>query len=244
MDIEKDDVDTSTDTDVDETNVSDEDSSTSEDSNEDQSDTDQSEEDKPSQKGDNTSDEKDVPFHEHPRFKEIIKARQEAEAKAQAAENANLALTKRLDGIEQSLPKGEEIPSWFTDGFGDNPELWSKFNSYNQETRGQLKAEIIEEMKGEEQAKVQKEEEGKQFVREEIQRLKDDGNDFDENKLKKVMVDYQVLDFDKGLELYKVLEKEGDNSAARKKIASSTQPSGKSEGESKVKTLGDMFGTR
>jgi len=191
----------------------------------------------PSQKGDNTSEE--LPFHKHPRFKEIIEARKEAERKVEKAESEKSALIERLDKIEKNLPGSQQIPEWFVEGFGESPELWNKFNAYNEQTRGQLKEEILNEINSKEQGKVQREEESRGFVRNEIQRLKDEGNAFDENKLKKIMLEYQVLDFDKGLELYKKLDT--DNTSAKKTIASNTRSSGKSEGDAKVKTLDDMF---
>lgn len=213
-----------------------------------------SDENEPTEEGENTEDSEDqeskdseentperTPFHKHPRFREIIQAKKEAEAKAKAADEERQALLERLDKIERNVTPKEDIPEWFTEGFGESPDLWKKFNEYNTQTREQLKQEVIDEIQGKEQARTKQDEESRKYVRDEIQRLKDDGNDFDENKLKKFMLDYKVLDFDKGLELYQSLNK-NDSVSTKKKIASKTQSAGKSEGESKVKTLDGLFG--
>ena len=201
---------------------------------------DKEEKEEPSQEGDkNTPDEEKIPFHKDPRFQEVIAAKNKAKEEAEKLTKENQEI---LDSIKKAQqPVIDEIPPWFSEGFGENPELWTKFSAYDKQRQTAMKEEIMQEVKGMDQSKVQREEEGIQMVRGELDRLKADGNDFDDNKLKSVMLEYGVLDFDKGLELYKALEGKDPTIAARKKIASSTKPTGSSEGESKSKTLGEMI---
>jgi len=200
---------------------------------------DSEEKEEPSQEGENTSDEKQVPFHKDPRFQEVIKAKNEAKEQAEKLAKENQEI---LDAMKQAQqPAIDEIPTWFSEGFGENPELWAKFHEYNEQQRIAIKEDIMRDVNMRDQTKAQREEEGQHIVRTELARLKSEGHDFDGNKLKAVMLEHGVLDFDKGLKLYKALEGKDQSIDARKRAASSTKPTGGSEGESKSKTLGEMI---
>jgi len=104
-----------------EDNPTEEDQTENENSDESSAETNEDEKE-PSQKGepekDNTSDEKDIPFHKHPRFQEIIEQNKKLKDEL---ENVKQDVFSRLDEVK---PKPvEKIPESFAKLFGDNIEI-------------------------------------------------------------------------------------------------------------------------
>lgn len=181
--------------------------------------------------GQDTDDEKiEVPFHKHPRFREII------EKTHKLSEDLELA-NKTIEELKNSKKEdeGEETAGWFKELYGDSEETkiaWKIYKTQSLKDREETKREILAEIEARNSAVVQEEARWNNWVDGEISRLQDEGEKFDVNKLKKVMVDYRPttedgksLDFDKGLELYKKLygsNEDKDKNKIRKQIADTT----------------------
>lgn len=189
------------------------------------------EKEEPSQEGEGIPDEKiEVPFHKHPRFREII------EKTHKLSEDLELA-NKTIEELKNSKKEneGEEMAGWFGELYGDSEETktaWKIYKTQSLKDREETKREILAEIEARNSAVVQEEARWNNWVDGEISRLQDEGEKFDVNKLKKVMVDYRPttedgksLDFDKGLELYKKLygsNEDKDKNKIRKQIADTT----------------------
>ena len=96
--------------------------------------------DKPSQEGKNTPDE-DVPFHQHPRWKEREKdwnnRLKEQEQKFQ----------DKIDDIQKtSVPEETTVPEWFSKLYGDDIDVYTGYQKAHQQEKEELKTELREEM--------------------------------------------------------------------------------------------------
>jgi len=188
------------------------------------------EKEEPSQEGDDTPSAKDIPFHKHPRFKEVI------EKTHKLSEELELA-NKTIEELKSSKKENEseEMAGWFEELYGDSEETkaaWKIYRTQSQKDREETKREILAEIEARNSAIVNEEKKWNGWVDSEISRLQDEGEKFDVNKLKKVMVDYRPttedgksLDFNKGIELYKKLygsNDDKDKNKIRKQIADTT----------------------
>ncbi len=188
------------------------------------------EEEGKSQKPDNTDDEENVPFHKHPRFRELTRSKRE---NSEALKKANETIEELSKKVEESkVEEDDKIAPWFIDLYGENEEAWKIYNTQSKADKAQMKKEIVEEL-GAQAKQPQKEEDDRNaWIESEVGRLEDEGNEFDRNKLLKIMVDYTptnnegTLDFDKGLVLYnklnKTVAKDKTKTKLKKKIADST----------------------
>lgn len=180
-----------------------------------------------------------VPFHQHPRWKEVYnKAKKVEELEAKIAELSASRQTERQPDTITTVPK----PKWFTDLYGDNDTAWQDYQQTQQQMVQQAEVRAVERIKAEQQAEVAKATKAQQYVKDAVQMLKDEGNDFDENKLMKIMSEYRPVDesganwdFKRGLEIYNLLEKR-PSAEAKKKVAASTMKS-KSEGGDEAPTI-------
>jgi len=79
----------------------------------------------PSQKGEpkkaNTSAEENIPFHKHPRFKELI---EENKKLKEEIEQTRTEFSQKLESIKNE-PTTEQIPESFKKLYGDSPEIWA-----------------------------------------------------------------------------------------------------------------------
>jgi hypothetical protein len=185
--------------------------------------------------------EKDIPFHKHPRWIEREREAEELRAKVEEDQRIIAELKSFKEEIAQKLPHDSVVPDWFQELYGNNQVAWQKYSEYDKQQREQIKRDIIAEQ---EQARSQIAEESNRWnkwVDTEIDKLSSDGAKFDKNKLIKVMLDYRPtdennnFDFKAGLKIYQALEG-NDNSAsqARKELADTTTRSS-SRGEPKKK---------
>lgn len=197
-----------------------------------------SDEDNSDEDSKNDDENKDIPFHKHPRFKEVISKKNELESKLNEKDEAINDLKERLTNLEKAPKSDGEMSPEFVQLFGDNKEAYDVWQSMTKKERLAITQDeeivntLVDKVVSKLEAKKQEDEkavnEAQTFVNSEIQRLKDSGESFDEKKLKEVMAKYQPgdgdnLDFDKGLEIYKVLETSTKKSKqSRKAIADMT----------------------
>lgn len=201
--------------------------------------------DKETQAAPETKQESDenIPFHKHPRFKQLVEERKELREKVSTYEQRLNDLENRFTHQSHSAP---EIPSWFVHLYGDNAEAWQLYSEYTITEKERIKNEAVQELRQSETQAAKRQEEMDNWVSENIQSLKDDGHKFDENKLLKILVDYSPtdkqgnIDFGKGLEILQKLEKVEniesiEKSKAKKEIAAHTTSS--VEGNTKSKKV-------
>lgn len=183
--------------------------------------------------GDST-EEKPLPFHEHPRWKERETELKELREQRDADARAIAELKDRIK------PSDVEIPEKFVKLYGDNPDAYKAYREFENERKELIKQELQQEL----EQKAQKEQEQAahwtKWVDEQIADLKAEGKTFDENELKKTMVDFKPtdgngnLDFKAGFRIYEALHKDdGARSRARKELADTTTRA--TPGEKKVK---------
>ncbi len=199
---------------------------------------------------DNTDDEEkeNLPFHKHPRFKQIT--------------DENKLLKQELDelkgGFEELKIKNskgdtsteENPPDWFVGIFGEDKEVWKQFEKYDNARLQQLEEKIIQTVSEKEKAKQEEVSKWEKWVDDEVQRLKDAGNEFDKNELIKTAIDYKPTDengnynLEKALEILKMKKtskpssKDTQKNNARKKIADV------SGGTSSDEKTGDSYSTK
>ncbi len=148
---------------------------------------------KPSQKGDNTSDESEedkLPFHKHPRWI--------AQRKRLEADEAELAQLREFKEKAEPFLKDKETaevkpPEWWTSAYGDTPESLEQYRIYldnSKAERERMKAELKEELKGEITAEETAKKEANDYVAGEIEAMKSEGIKFDEQKLFTFIKDY------------------------------------------------------
>jgi hypothetical protein len=177
-----------------------------------------------------------IPFHKHPRFKELIDSNKTLKEQNEqlVSRIEDIEKSKKEDGNKKVLSSADsELLGTFEQLYGTSDpyafELWKqatiKAVGYNEETLIQKAKERIKEEKANEDKELEK---WKSWVKERINEVIDNGEVLaeDENALKKVMEDYSPTDtegnlnFHKGAELLKLLKQtKPDKSSERKKLA-------------------------
>lgn len=195
-----------------------------------------------------TSDESsltDQPFHEHPRFRELIQEKNQLKE----------SLSEMQDKIEklQSNNSSQEnitIPEWFTELYGQNEYAYKKLLDHETSTRDTIKKEIVQEYKQQveqQQAEVSK---WDKWLSDGLSTLKSDGKKFNETELLNVIKTYSPsdnngnIDLNKAYDLYTALNKNSFNkekSDAKKNLAASTSSEGENDNSIKdFKTSKDV----
>lgn len=185
--------------------------------------------------GEENPDEDNIPFHKHPRFKNLIKENKELRATL-AEINQKLTAQPTAEGDQG---KEAEVPNWFKSIYGDSQELWKEFSAHSATQQQEIVAKAVEMLR-EEITRPQREAEQVQtWIKDKIAELHDDGEEFEDDDLINVMKEYTPfgdngqLDFRKGLKLMKAFatvkskeSTEKEKSDARKKIGAMTAGGG------------------
>jgi len=204
-----------------------------------------------------TPEQDNVPFHKHPRFKAIID-------KNKALEDTVKTLQDKLETKPEDVQKTDpdDMPEWAKQAFGTDEygqQLYSGFLKNNTVDKGKLKAELVSEIKAEQQAQAKTQEnEVKKWqdrIDTEVQDLKDKGYSFNKNELLDIVDQYtpkdsngnfttDLMSFDKAYDILQLQKKSKSQpkADAKKKIASMGAPGNKvtSGGEDKVTTSADL----
>lgn len=197
-----------------------------------------------SKKESNTDDEKNVPFHKHPRWKELQKELKAKEKEIEELKSFKGEVNEKFSKMETK----EKVPKWFSELYGENQEAWEAYSEHNATERKKMKQEILDEINQEKSKENERVSKWNNWVSDEIQKLKDEGLKFDKNKLMKIAVDYKPtdeegnIDFKKAYEILQFTEKKTDN-ASKKKIADDTinnKPESKKEDFQTAHTLRNM----
>jgi len=185
------------------------------------------------------AEEENVPFHKHPRFKALVGENKHLKETVEQL----ASLKDEVERLKQaSVPKetNVQIPAFFANVWGDNPEAWAMYQQFSAQEKAQYKEEIKKEILAEQNREKEEAEKWDKWINGQIESLEEEGKEFDRNGLLKVMSDYRPTDgngnydFKKGYELYsklKSLESSDSKttSKARKEIAGMTTSDNKSE---------------
>jgi len=134
------------------------------------------------------SEEKKVPFNEHPRFKELIEEKNQLKAKVEELSRFKQEAEPLIQKFE---PKKEDnVPSWF----GGSPQQWQEFQNYNQRVAEEAKAKAIAEIETKTKLEQDRINQANSWFEENIQEIEKDHGKVDRNKLLKTVLDYQLVD--------------------------------------------------
>lgn len=167
-------------------------------------------------------EDKNIPFHKHPRWKQRQKEIEELRR-----ENEELKAKKQPEATPQSQAQ-EDIPDpEFVRLFGDNPEAYKLYSRLREKERHQFKEDVLNEIRQERTKEQEAIKQQETWINTQLDTLHEEGYDFDDNKLLKVIDEYQPtdrhgnFDFRKGMEIYelKYPKREKINPAPKKKVA-------------------------
>lgn len=206
------------------------------------------------QKTDNTPDEENLPFHKHPRWKQMY---EENKGLKQTVEEL-MAFKQQVEPLAKAMQPQQEtpIPEWFKSTYGDNPLIWKQYQTYDKSAREEIKKELLSEIKAEETQKTQETQKWNKWVEESLVGMEDEGLKFNRNELQKFMVDWQKdygalpldkdgnIDFRKSLELMNKVNPPLDSAKVaeeKKRIAAKTSSTGGNiSAPKKILTLGNI----
>jgi len=199
----------------------------------------------PSQEGepekDNTPMEENLPFHKHPRFKEIIE------------ENKNLKdeIAKVREDVSRQFeeikkPQADVIPESFKKLYGDSPEIWDAWKTYISEEKENWKKDTLAEIKAEAEKQLKeqqllktKEQEAQKYFESQFQEIEKAEGKIDRNAVVKILEKYPIYNKETGLydvkgayDIYKLTNKVDPAKALKRKaIADASTSTGGSNTE-------------
>jgi hypothetical protein len=186
-----------------------------------------------------------IPYHKDKRWIEMY----EKAKRFDELEQEQLTLKEKLNKLEQM--KSDEplkVPESFKRLFGDDEEVYRIWKSEQDEREKSLRADILREIQEGKQKEIEsqwkEEEEWGQYFDAEIESLKEDGFTFDDERLKKFVLDNDITDsrgvYDLKKGLLKMMNATKSN-PARKQIADMTGGGKSSEQEVKNYATDDDF---
>ena len=180
-------------------------------------------------------EEKEVPFHEHPRW--IAHQKELEELRAFKEE-----VTPKLEELTTRTPDTTTtVPDWFKELYGDNVQAYQKLQAHEQQTYQEIEQRVLNAQEARKQQELQELAKWNGWVENEVNRLKSEGKSFERNELLKVMLDYRPsddkgnFDFTKGYGIYEALKAKevAPKSEARKKLGDMASTSTKGESPKK-----------
>ena len=193
----------------------------------------------------NTQDDEKLPFHKHPRWKALYNENRNLRKQIEDyASTTQKELADLKAKQSQQQPQSISIPDWFNELYGDNPVAWQKFQAHDQQTRNQIKQEILGEIQQREQVAQQESLKWNTWVDEALTTLGEeiglnlaegttDSPNSTRNEILKIALDYQPTDNNGMVDLKKAY--------LIWKQTKGSQPSEKTEAKKKV---ADIAGTR
>lgn len=205
--------------------------------------------------GQNNQDDpnKDLPFHEHPRWKEREKAWEDRFNTQETRHQEDLRkIREEFGAARKENAQNTEIPPWF----GGTQEQW---DAYRKDRDTELKAaedRAYERLKNEKSSEDKAVKEATDFMNAEIAAIESDkelnpsGEKIDANKLLKIVLDNDLID-SKGRWNYRAgfrilqgqttVKTEQNNTGDRKKLAGASIADNKGESKpSNIKTSSDF----
>ena len=137
-----------------------------------------------------TPDDKQPTDKERWRWMQMRKANRELKEQTAKA----LAEIESIKASKQEQPKTETLPQWWVNSYGDTAESQKAYQTYQDNTKAEkdrIKAEVLEEIRNEQQSEVKGSEEAQTYIDTELSDMKEDGLQFETNELMKFIVDFQ-----------------------------------------------------
>lgn len=187
--------------------------------------------------GDNTPVEKELPFHQNPRWIERENELKTLREKSEIYEK-DLAELKQFKEQASQKKSDTKVPEWFSTLYGDNLEAWEKYSEHSKNEREEMKREILEAQQQEVVKAQEQEKYWNNWVEGEMVKLETRGYKFDRNELAQVILKTRPtdssgnLDFEAGYETYIARKGPAVNpqqSQARKQVADSVTRSSRGE---------------
>jgi len=174
----------------------------------------------------NTDDVNNLPFHKHPAW---LERKQQWDDKMAQKDRELQELREKVEQVVRPV-KNEQvtIPDWFKGIYGDDTNAWNSYQTDQAAERARIKQELIQEQQQVQRAQEERVQRWEQYQTESINRLRDEGKEFDKNELMDIMYKYRPtddlgnFDFTKGYELLtaiKATKVNPEKSKARKDIA-------------------------
>ena len=194
--------------------------------------------------------EKDIPFHEHPRWKERDEdwKRRFNEQEARHQEDMK-KLREEFSQKREANAENTEIPPWF----GGTQEQWDQFRAYEDKRLKDAQDRAIAQLKGEQEQMSKLEREATEFFRSEVaaiesdKELNPDGAKIDTNRLLKIAVDNELIDlkgrwnYRAAYRIYRATAPAPVDTKKRKELAGATTSETKAETPAKpYKTSNDF----
>lgn len=155
------------------------------------------------------STKKEPPFHDHPRFKQLIEERNEMRDTVDRLQQEIDKLSSETKEITQKQDHPVDIPKWFSNVYGDDPNAWTQYQSYQKQERELIKKEILDEQAQSQKTTELEIQKTTKWINSEIEKLEDEGLVFDRDEFYKVMQEFRpvnasgVIDFRK---VYEILQ--------------------------------------
>ena len=173
-------------------------------------------------------EEENVPFHQHPRWKQREKDWEERVNSVESTYSEKIKnLEEKIKSYEPS--KTTTIPTWFSKLYGENAEAYAAYAENDKARRAEIKAEVLQEVAAVENKKTEETKRWENWVSTNIKEMRDDGLEFDDNELMAVCVKFKPVD-EKGnyslraaYEIMQLQKDRGDKGvAAKKEVAAAT----------------------
>lgn len=136
--------------------------------------------------GDSAVEEKLPPFHEHPRFKEVIAENQRLKAQA---EDFTKFKAEAEPVLSQFKPK-VEIPKWF----GGDEAQWKDFNDYQNNIKENAKKEAIADWESKQQGMQTRIKEANDHFEQSVKSIESKGYKVNRDQLLKTAQDFELVD--------------------------------------------------
>lgn len=198
-----------------------------------------SEEAAPSDADENT--DVNIPLNKDKRFKEIIKDRDEA--RAQLSEL--MEWKRQSESALKTQAQTQDIPQWFREIYGDDPNVWKVMQAQFSEIRKQAADEAYQRLESQKQAEVKQLEEAKKFVDSQFEALKEEGKTFDKNAVIDTALKLKLFDDNGNYNLRAAYEvwsakQSRPQNTVKKRIASESVRGSKGDAKQEGHTLSEL----
>lgn len=140
---------------------------------------------------------KDLPFHEHPRWKQREDEWKQRFNESETRHQSELQKIREEFGTaRKDNANNDEIPDWF----GGTQEQWDSYRKWEDEKLAKAETRAIEKLKSEKDTETKAQQEATQYMESEIATIESDktinpdGLKVDPNKLLKIVLDNDLID--------------------------------------------------
>lgn len=142
---------------------------------------------------------KEEPFQKHSRFRELVAEKNNYKAKYESVNGA-------LEELRTEIASLKEVKS----GEIDQPtfETWDDMVKFVSQMPAKIRQEVMDDFKNKDTAEAKKKSEVDKIISDQIQTLKDSGEEFEDKALLKFAYDNEIVNLEKALGLMKTFSKE------------------------------------